>query len=101
MRTAAHANRRARPYNGGSPRPRKEEAMPPAETWSVTARWVLPVDAPPLPGGVVVVAGERLAAVEARGGRRPDVDLGNAVILPGLVNAHTHLDLSGFREPLS
>lgn len=41
--------------------------------------------------------GERIAAVEPRGTRTPDVDFGNAAIIPGLVNAHTHLDLSGLR----
>src|SRR5579884_365397 len=71
-----------------------------AETWSLTARWVLPVSGPPLPRGVVAVMGERISAVEPHGGRRADVDLGDAVVLPGLVNAHTHLDLSGCRSPL-
>jgi cytosine/adenosine deaminase-related metal-dependent hydrolase len=46
---------------------------------------------------VVSIAGERVVAVEPRGARRADADLGNAAVIPGLVNAHTHLDLSGLR----
>ncbi|HMF11901.1 MAG TPA: amidohydrolase family protein, partial [Gemmataceae bacterium] len=65
--------------------------------WSLTARWVLPVDAPPLEHAVVTIAGDRIVAVETHGTRTADHDLGNAAILPGLVNAHTHLDLSGAR----
>ncbi len=65
--------------------------------WTLTARWVIPVAGPPLEGGLVTVAGERIAAVEPHGTRRADVDLGDAAVLPGFVNAHTHLDLSGLR----
>jgi cytosine/adenosine deaminase-related metal-dependent hydrolase len=61
---------------------------------SLTARWVFPVTAPPLPGGVVTIDGERIAAVEPHGARTPDVDLGDAAVIPGLVNAHVHLDLT-------
>ena len=64
---------------------------------TITARFVIPVDGPPLPGGSVTIAGGRIAAVEKPGARSADIDLGNAAILPGLVNAHTHLDLSGLR----
>jgi cytosine/adenosine deaminase-related metal-dependent hydrolase len=69
----------------------------PTGTWTLTARWVFPVAASPLEGGLVTVAGERIAAVEPHGARRADVDLGDAAVLPGLVNAHTHLDLTGMR----
>jgi cytosine/adenosine deaminase-related metal-dependent hydrolase len=65
--------------------------------WTLTARWVFPVDGPPLERGCVTVAGERITAVQPHGGRTADVDLGNAAVLPGLVNAHTHLDLTGLR----
>jgi cytosine/adenosine deaminase-related metal-dependent hydrolase len=65
--------------------------------WTLTARWVFPVDGPPLERGTVTIQGDKIAAVEPHGVRSADVDLGNAAILPGLVNAHTHLDLSGLR----
>jgi cytosine/adenosine deaminase-related metal-dependent hydrolase len=55
------------------------------------------VDAPPLERGVVTIAGDRIAAVGPAGSRPADVDLGEAAIIPGLVNAHTHLDLTGLR----
>ena len=45
--------------------------------------------------GVVTIAGERIVSVEPAGCRTADVDLGEVAVLPGLVNAHTHLDLSG------
>src|ERR1700677_180697 len=67
------------------------------DTRTFTARWIFPVAGPPLPRGTITIQGETIAAVEARGRRRPDEDLGNVAILPGLVNAHTHLDLSGMR----
>jgi len=50
-----------------------------------------------LANGVVRIAGEKIAAVSPCGEERANVDLGNVAILPGLVNAHTHLDLSGMR----
>jgi cytosine/adenosine deaminase-related metal-dependent hydrolase len=68
---------------------------PDPTTWTLTARWVFPVTSPPLEGGRVTIAGERIAAVEPAGTRTADVDLGNAAVVPGLVNAHTHLDLTG------
>jgi cytosine/adenosine deaminase-related metal-dependent hydrolase len=66
--------------------------------WSLTARWVFPVDQPPLERGCVTIAGEKIVAVQPRGQRTADVDLGNVAVLPGLVNAHTHLDLTGLRS---
>src|SRR5215472_10294203 len=66
-------------------------------SWTMTARWVFPVTGPPLRQGLITVAGDRIAAVDPSGTRRADLDLGNVAVLPGLVNAHTHLDLSGLR----
>ena len=66
-------------------------------THTITARWVFPVSGAPLARGTVTVSDGKIVAVEARGARTPDEDLGNVALIPGLVNAHTHLDLSGAR----
>jgi cytosine/adenosine deaminase-related metal-dependent hydrolase len=60
-------------------------------------RWVLPIAQPPLADGWVAVDGGRISAVGT--GRAPAgdvVDIDGA-ILPALVNAHTHLELSWMR----
>jgi aminodeoxyfutalosine deaminase len=68
-----------------------------ADTVTLTARYVFPVAGPPLEGGLVTVADDRIAAVELCGARAWDFDCGDAAIVPGFVNAHTHLDLTGAR----
>ena len=64
---------------------------------TLTARWVFPVSGPPLANGTITVRDDTIEAIEPRGSRTADEDLGNFAIIPGLVNAHTHLDLSGAR----
>jgi cytosine/adenosine deaminase-related metal-dependent hydrolase len=66
---------------------------------SLRARWVFPVWGPPLENGVVEVTAGRISAVHDRPGP-VTADLGNAAIIPGIVNAHTHLELSDVAEPL-
>lgn len=71
------------------------------------ARWVLPIASPPIDDGTVVVEDDRIVWVGTRreapaGG--VDDELDDTVLLPGLVNAHTHLELTvmrGFLEGLS
>lgn len=60
------------------------------------ARWILPIDAPPIDGGWVSVADGRVTAVGSGAAPGSFTDLGDVVLLPGLVNAHTHLELSEF-----
>jgi len=65
---------------------------------TLTAGWVLPVTAPPLRDGRVAIEGGRVVWV-GRGGdpdepEAPVRRLGAGVLLPGLVNAHCHLELS-------
>jgi cytosine/adenosine deaminase-related metal-dependent hydrolase len=67
----------------------------------LTSRWVFPVTSPPIADGAVVIhegeilaVGPRADVVAAFSGG-PRWDLGDAAILPGLVNCHTHLELGG------
>lgn len=58
------------------------------------ARYVFPVEGPPIEGGRVTLRGGRIAAVSSRRDRSADLELGNVAVTPGFVNAHTHLELS-------
>ena len=60
------------------------------------AAWVLPIAAPPIRGGWVEVAHGLVTGLGA-GAHRDAKHLGDVVILPSLVNAHTHLELSYLR----
>jgi 5-methylthioadenosine/S-adenosylhomocysteine deaminase len=70
------------------------------------ARWVLPVASAPIADGTVITDGDRITwvgpraeAPAARPGDR-DEELGDCIVTPGLVNAHTHLDLTMMRGAL-
>jgi cytosine/adenosine deaminase-related metal-dependent hydrolase len=72
------------------------------------ADWVLPVVSEPIEGGAVAVEGTRVAGVGSRAALIESFtsaaveELGEAVIMPGFVNCHTHLELTamrGFLEP--
>jgi len=60
----------------------------------MTARYIFPVEGPPIPGGYVTIDRGRIAAVGQSFNGTPDLNLGNVAITPGFVNAHTHLELS-------
>src|SRR5262245_41228170 len=68
---------------------------------ALRAAWAAPMDSQVFRDGAVVFSGNQIIAAgpfRAIQSAHPDadvLDLGNAVILPGLVNAHTHLELSG------
>jgi cytosine/adenosine deaminase-related metal-dependent hydrolase len=62
------------------------------------AAWILPISSTPIRDGWLSVDGGRVRACGA-GAPPPGrvTDLGRVAILPGLVNAHTHLELSWMR----
>jgi cytosine/adenosine deaminase-related metal-dependent hydrolase len=66
------------------------------------ADWVVPMDGPPIADGCVEIENGRIAAVRPANGDDGE-RFENAVILPGLVNAHTHLEytaMAGFGDGL-
>lgn len=68
--------------------------------YALRARWVFPVDRPPIAGGVVSIREGRIESVGENTSGRPPRDLGDVALLPGLINAHTHLEFSLLRQPL-
>ncbi|HSE98152.1 MAG TPA: amidohydrolase family protein [Blastocatellia bacterium] len=76
-----------------------------------TADWVLPVSSPPISDGVIVVKDDHIVFVGTRVEAEAHIEfmeiecisLDRAAILPGLVNTHSHLELTlmrGFLEDL-
>ncbi len=69
----------------------------------LAAKWVLPVSQESIEDGAVVVSGDKIEAV----GKRKELernypeeevkDFGQAVLMPGFVDAHAHLEYSVFR----
>jgi cytosine/adenosine deaminase-related metal-dependent hydrolase len=67
------------------------------------AAWILPISGSPVRDGWIAVERGRIVATGAAGRRvlsdgAREVDLGSVAVMPGLVNAHTHLELSYLRD---
>lgn len=65
----------------------------------ICARWIFPGDGPPLEHGIVTIANGLILDV-APGPAGGAVDLGEVALIPGLINAHTHLEFSDCQHPL-
>jgi cytosine/adenosine deaminase-related metal-dependent hydrolase len=65
----------------------------------IKSRWVLPVDRPPIENGLVEVHDGRITAVRTALPLEACHDLGDVALLPGLVNAHAHLEFSRVEQP--
>lgn len=68
--------------------------------YSLRARWVFPGSAPPVRDGVLNVAGGRIVSVTSDAEMPDLLELADVALLPGLVNAHTHLEFSDLESPL-
>ena len=68
-----------------------------------SARWVLPIITPPIENGGVVIEGDVIAAVGsvaelvASFPESKVEDFGQSAIIPGLINTHSHLELTVMR----
>jgi aminodeoxyfutalosine deaminase len=69
----------------------------------IRARVIVTMDGPPIENGAVAVSGNRIIDVgkfpeiSARHSGQQLIDLGEQVLLPGLINAHCHLDYTCLR----
>jgi aminodeoxyfutalosine deaminase len=68
-------------------------------TLTIGARYVYPVDGPPIENGCLTIEHGRIAWVGSSTDRSCDMNLGNVAIVPGFVNAHTHLELASLSPP--
>ncbi|HBB89602.1 MAG TPA: hypothetical protein DC047_18505 [Blastocatellia bacterium] len=68
-----------------------------------SAQWIVPVSSAPLAEGGIAVSDDRIAAVGTRETLRQQFpgaelrDFGPAAIIPGLINSHSHLELTAMR----
>lgn len=72
----------------------------------IRARSLVTMDGPPIANGAVAVSGNRIADVgsfaDVRGRNAGEVlDLGECALLPGLINAHCHLDYTCLRGQIA
>lgn len=62
--------------------------------FALKARYIFPVEGKPIVDGVISISGKRIVAVGENVFSQPPIDVGNVAIIPGLTNAHTHLEFS-------
>src|SRR6266480_5222015 len=73
----------------------------------VRARVVVTMDGPPIENGAVMISGNRIVdigkfpEISARHSGQELVDLGEQALLPGLINAHCHVDYTCLRGKIS
>ena len=64
------------------------------DEFTIRARYLFPVEGEPIEDGSLTIEGSRIGRVGSAKERSADLDLGNVAIVPGFVNAHTHLELA-------
>jgi aminodeoxyfutalosine deaminase len=78
--------------------------MPDQHANLLCAAWVAPMDGPPIRNGAIAISNGRVVAVGESKVLREKYpgavveELPSAILMPGLVNAHVHLELSDLRQ---
>jgi 5-methylthioadenosine/S-adenosylhomocysteine deaminase len=70
----------------------------------LSADWVLPIEGPPIEAGAVAIEDGRITAVGPSAELGPGTTFEGAVIAPGFVNAHSHIEYAvyaGFGDSLA
>ncbi len=67
---------------------------------SLKAPWIFTARGEPIRDGVVHIEDDRIVGIEQGRGGEGVRDLGRVAVLPGLINAHSHLELTGIAAPL-
>jgi cytosine/adenosine deaminase-related metal-dependent hydrolase len=67
------------------------------------AAWLVPIEGEPMHNAWFTTNHGRIVALGRRAGNdpTPGIELGDVAVLPGLVNAHTHLELSYLRDQIA
>ena len=68
--------------------------------YSWGARWIIPIDQPPIENGLLTVVDGRIESIKPGKRNEAKEDLGDAALMPLFVNAHTHLEFSSLSQPL-
>ena len=69
-------------------------------TFSLRARHLLTMQGPVLENGLVTIRDGWITGVNDLAPSEPVFDLGDVILMPGLINAHTHLEFSDLSVPL-
>ena len=67
---------------------------------TLAARFLFPVNGSVIERGAITMQGGKITSLDRKTTNADAQDLGNVAILPGLINAHTHLEFSSLAAPL-
>lgn len=67
---------------------------------TLRCRTILPMSSAPISGGWIRIKRGKIFSIGRHNAPPSAIDLGDAIVLPGLINAHTHLEFSDLETPI-